>query len=350
MNEKWYFNGHKVRTTSYYEYLGLTVSCLMKWQKATHNLALKGCKALNVIRVVTSSLHLTDVKLLFSLFDKMVVPIILYGAETWGTEYRRYIERVQIKFCRHVLGVGSQAPDVAVLGECGRYPMYVQYFTKAVKFWAKLLCMNDDRISKQCYIMLKTLDETGRYNWVTDVKGLLCRYGFNYIWLAQELGDIDLFITMFKQRVKDCALQEWHSNVCATSKLSYYSEYKTLLDVERYLTVVPHINLRKCIARFRCSSHNLAVEKGRHLNIRREERFCTYCSLTDSYVVEDEFHFLVKCPLYTDLRQIYLRNVNNFTSHLDMIHLMSSKSTLTVTNLCNYLYESCKRRDAFLNT
>ena len=55
--------------------------------------------------------------------------------------------------------------------------------------------------------------------------------------------DVDLFITRLKPRVKDCVLQEWHSSVCDASKLSYYSEYKTLLDVERYLTVVPQINL-----------------------------------------------------------------------------------------------------------
>ena len=46
------------------------------------------------------------------------------------------------------------------------------------------------------------------------------------------------------------------------------------------------------------SSHTLAIlETGRHAKpkIATEERKCRYCNLDD---VEDEKHFLLKCPLY----------------------------------------------------
>ena len=46
------------------------------------------------------------------------------------------------------------------------------------------------------------------------------------------------------------------------------------------------------------SSHTLAIETGRHAKpkIAKEERTCRYCNLDD---VEDEEHFLLKCPLYS---------------------------------------------------
>ena len=47
------------------------------------------------------------------------------------------------------------------------------------------------------------------------------------------------------------------------------------------------------IARFRMSSHTLAIETGRHAKpkIAKEERKCRYCNLDD---VEDEEHFLLR--------------------------------------------------------
>ena len=55
------------------------------------------------------------------------------------------------------------------------------------------------------------------------------------------------------------------------------------------------------IARFRMSSHTLAIETGRHAKpkIAKEERKCRCCNLD---YVEDEKHFLLKCPLYNEER------------------------------------------------
>lgn len=37
------------------------------------------------------------------LFDKMVVPILLFGCEVWGFEKLDSIERVHLKFLNHIL-------------------------------------------------------------------------------------------------------------------------------------------------------------------------------------------------------------------------------------------------------
>ena len=67
----------------------------------------------------------------------MVTPILVYGAELWGYERVEIIERVQTKFCKHLLRVGNQTSNLAVLGECGRTPLYVEYITKCIKYWLK---------------------------------------------------------------------------------------------------------------------------------------------------------------------------------------------------------------------
>ena len=100
------------------------------------------------------------------------------------------------------------------------------------------------------------------------------------------------------------------------------------------------------MARFRCSTHSLAIETGRHMKIDRKDRLCTYCCLHDMYAVEDEFHFLIKYPLYSDLRNQYIPNAY---SHNCMFALLSSQSDVILLNLCKYVYESFKRRQTFLH-
>ena len=63
---------------------------------------------------------------------------------------------------------------------------------------------------------------------------------------------------------------------------------------------------------YRLSDHNLEIEKGRHKKEwkPREDRLCRNC---DSGEVEDEFHFLLSCPIYTTLRQDFLSKIDRTT-------------------------------------
>ena len=63
------------------------------------------------------------------------------------------------------------------------------------------------------------------------------------------------------------------------------------------------------MSNFRCSSHCLNVEKGRHQNIDYCLRFCNICLDRNCYVVEDEFHFVLVCPVYNELRLFYFQEV-----------------------------------------
>jgi Reverse transcriptase (RNA-dependent DNA polymerase)/Endonuclease/Exonuclease/phosphatase family len=72
----------------------------------------------------------------------------------------------------------------------------------------------------------------------------------------------------------------------------------------------PSAQLRNTIARFRSSSHDLEVEKGRwkpkDMRIPRDARLCQCCSLQ---LVEDEMHFLFDCQLYYKVRGEFYREL-----------------------------------------
>jgi hypothetical protein len=54
--------------------------------------------------------------------------------------------------------------------------------------------MDVDRLPRACYKMLYQADVNGKQNWVTHVKNILFRYGFGFVYISQEVGNIELLI------------------------------------------------------------------------------------------------------------------------------------------------------------
>ena len=67
--------------------------------------------------------------------------------------------------------------------------------------------------------------------------------------------------------------------------------------MEKYVECISNDKLRSGLAAFRLSVHNLDIEKGRHINDPRENRICSMST------VESEFHVLLVCPCYSDIRR-----------------------------------------------
>ena len=58
------------------------------------------------------------------------------------------------------------------------------------------------------------------------------------------------------------------------------------------------------LSNFRCSNHDLMIEKERHLGIDRQLRICPICN-QKNLNIEDEFHFFFECMEYENLRLLY---------------------------------------------
>ena len=66
------------------------------------------------------------------------------------------------------------------------------------------------------------------------------------------------------------------------------------------------------MSQFRMSSHMRAIETGRYSQTERYNRICFHCL----NVVEDEFNFILKCPLYTNLRKNTIKFTTGRNYHL----------------------------------
>ena len=171
-NEKVYFNNEQIAETTYYKYLGIVFSSRLCWTTALKTLSSQADKSIYTIKFINRECNGLPAQLLFDLFDKLVLPILLYGAEIWGYTIREEIEIVHRKFCKYVLCVSSHVPSAAVLGECGRLPLSTHYIFRCVKYWVKLV-NGHNVFTHSCYNLLKILSDNGRTTWASNVKHVL---------------------------------------------------------------------------------------------------------------------------------------------------------------------------------
>ena len=152
-----------------------------------------------------------------------------------------------------------------------------------------------------------------------------------------------MFILNFKRRITDICQQSWFESITTNNM---YCSYKRTLEPELYLINVQWRRHRVALARLRTGSNNLAVNKFRG-QLPHHERFCSFCLTKNLFKVEDEYHLIMECNLYTELRNIYLTGIipNNNLYHFTI--LMSSKDTDILNNLACFVYHSFKRHNDF---
>ena len=116
-------------------------------------------------------------------------------------------------------------------------------------------------------------------------------------------------------------------------KLRTYKTFKMDIRLEPYLNYSMPKAIYSNIARFRLSSHNLNIELGRHKRpfVTAEHRICEKCNLNE---VEDEFHCLMKCEKWNDIRVNLFNTARNSVEGLlildqyeQFVQILTSKDT-----------------------
>ena len=350
-NEKWFYNGEKMEVVPYFKYLGLMISSRLMWSMAQRTLASQASKGVSLIKHIARSCGGLDTHTYFNLFDKMIMPILTYGAEIWGFETKECIERVHTKFLKYVLGVPTSATNAAVYGECGRLPVKVTAILKLIKYWLKVLEMPSNRLPKNVYLMTYELTEAGRLTWASKVKNVLFLYGFGEVWISQELGNTNVFLALFSQRLTDSAHQNWNSEVNERSTLRMYKDFKTSMVTETYLESINSYNLKRALSNFRCGVYICKLKYQLKLPRAREDSerlVCKHCSFnaTNREYVLDEYHMVILCPLFNDLREKYIPKwVQRNPCYDKFVELMRSQNITVLYELSLFVYLCMKGYD-----
>ena len=246
-------------------------------------------------------------KMLLKLFDTYVKSILNYSCETWGFSSADRCERVHRKFLKRILGVKMSTNNMALNSETGRFPLFLDRYVRIVKYWLKIAKSDyNNCIVKSVYFTLTEGLEKNEniVKWASKVKTLLQRTGFYDVWLFPDSVVLTKFVPILKMRVRDQYINEWNQKVSLSTSLQLYKEIKSTIDICSYLNKLTNIKYRKAISKIRLSSHNLNIEIGRHRQIERNNRKCPFCDLNE---LEDEYHFILICPQYCDIKIRYIK-------------------------------------------
>ena len=109
-----------------------------------------------------------------------------------------------------------------------------------------------------------------------------------------------------KQRVIDNYIAEGLSFFENSSKCNLYQSIHAGHNMQFYLNRPVNSLYKTCITRYRINYHVHVsnIESYKYCNIVRNERICTMCN---TKTVEDEYHFILECDRYTDIRCKYIK-------------------------------------------
>ena len=239
-----------------------------------------------------------------SLFHSLVNPILCYASEVWGYAEAKKVEVVQLKFLKMILKVRKNTPSCIVYRECQVYPLYLSRLFRLIKYWLKIIDLNENDPIKILYkTTLMINGNTASINtpdcWGHQIRKILYLNGFGYIWENQDFGVNKHFFSTFKKRLIDSF---WQSNNTDIHSLSNNRLYRHLtVESCSYIKTFSNDFIRIAITKLRLGSHHLNIERGRWYNTLLADRKCTICN-----DIEDELHFVVICTQFYDLRKKYL--------------------------------------------
>ena len=209
------------------------------------------------------------------------------------------------------------------------YPLYITRLFRIINYWLKIMSLDDQNPVKIMYIIglnINNREDTRPVNsWINNVKDILFKYGFGYIWINQNYVKYDCsFMQRFKEIVVDSFWQENNGNIQELSKNRLYRNLN--LESIDYLLLLPNNFIRIAITKLRLGSHYFLIERGRWKNLELIDRQCITCD-----DIEDEFHIVMCCKKYKDLRHKYLpETLYNRPSMYKFINLLNRKKCYSI--------------------
>ena len=148
-----------------------------------------------------------------------------------------------------------------------------------------------------------------------------------------------------KGRLIDNKWQNVHAHIDESDRFNFYSLITN--DEKRlpsYLCVDINRHLKCTLTKFRFGISSINVHYFRYRQHNQRDLMCPYCKTVE----ENEFHFLMYCPLYNDLRHQYFKEKYYRLPNINKMRiLLCSKNDKIIEDVCKFLYAAFKTRDLY---
>jgi exonuclease III len=327
------YQGKPVATADSYRYLGFEFHA---W-KAPHQhglpLLLSSAKrASNWLRHRLHALGLRDLSTALQLFDMYVRPVALYACELWlpyvpnALCLTSDLERLQLNFLKHVLHLPPSTPSGPLLWETGRRPLFSAALLQLHSFLHRL-ASDPKRLGPLAALTRdyrhQLLTDALDRPWLTSATAWSRRFTQLFDLLSgpqlqtqprtnhiAEQGSLDRIKATIMDLARRTVQDTFSSDPAASSSPrplgsihAWYGQHAAFAshNLAPYLVDAPSPGNRDRICRLRLGVLATDCRRQRLLGVPKADR--TPCPLCSSGQLEDEEHFLLHCPAYSELRK-----------------------------------------------
>ena len=318
-----YFLGlQELEVVNSFKYLGVDIQQNLSWSTSKWRFTLKARS--RVPMVTKAVIEGLSINAGIKLWETMVRPTLEYAAEAWGGGNWLQAEQIQNTVGRTLLGLSSKTAMEVARGELGWISMKARRELKLLRYWGKLLKMEDSRLVKQIYRSCKPVTTGLKGSFCHSIQNTLVNLNLGHLWLSEQIGELKDWMSLAKACVKRKDLELWAGALQKKAKLRVYRQLKSDLRQEEFLAWALPPKQRVLYARLRSGTHQLRIETGRWRKEPEEERVCKVC-ITGS--VESEAHFLLDCYVYNRLRQSMFKQIKATTGY-DIASMMGDREWL----------------------
>ena len=180
-----------------YKYLGVLFSASGTFSHAKLDLHKRGLKAFFKLKSIFGDLS-PNVNTSLHIFDHTVKPVLLYGREVWGTCYSSAAavrkegdfklekgynnldcEKLAVKYYKYILGVHKRTTNLAVYGDLGMTPLFIDIVCTVIKYFRRLQEINNGSLLGQAFDTSKELHMNGKECWYTSALFILQQLNIN---------------------------------------------------------------------------------------------------------------------------------------------------------------------------
>ena len=333
-------HGHQLKVVREYTYLGFKLTPSGTASHGTDELFSKARRSWFSISNLIYKHKRMSTDRAFRIFDQLVTSIGIYNCEAWLPLLLKKkslestdnllsfwdtlrLETLNQKISRMVLGVHRKTSRLGVIGELGRFPLFIKGLCHALKYQAHLCKANSNTLVGKAVLEMKNNEDTGLKTWWGRLEKIKDLLGLSYS-TSSKLESIGNSIKKTVQSkfqiywLQQLNKIELGSDGKNHNKLRFYSQIKGCFKKEPYLDLVPNRSQRADLTRIRISCSRLAIEVQRYQRppVPADERFCTYCRPAGSEnqlqgYVDNEEHFLMACGAFTFKRNCFLSKLGS---------------------------------------
>ena len=173
------FGNKPVQYCSSYKYLGANINEFLDFKFTVDKHSESAGRALSAITTKMIKNNGFPFNVFSLLYEACVVSVLDYSAAIYGSKEYQSATNVHLRAVRSFLGTPKNVCRAGVLSEVDLLLPHFRAKLQMIRFYHRLLCMDDSRLTKKVMLWDRTMNEAHVVNsWSNDVKSIFAECNF----------------------------------------------------------------------------------------------------------------------------------------------------------------------------